>query len=61
MTYNKGAKMIDILGYLRTNNKAGLMKLVKRALANRKTRDNVTNDISSRSILVLTVYAIHKD
>ena len=52
--------MIDILGYLRTNKKAGLMKLVNRALANRKTRDNVTNDVSSRSILVLTVYATHE-
>ena len=33
-----------------------LMKIINRALANRKTRDNATNDVSSRSIMVLNLY-----
>jgi len=32
------------------------MKVINRALANRKTRDNATNDVSSRSIMVLSLY-----
>jgi len=34
----------------------GLLKVINHALANRKTRDNVTNDVSSRSICVLSFY-----
>lgn len=32
------------------------MQIINRGLANRKTRNNATNDVSSRSILVLNVY-----
>ena len=47
---------MDISEYLLAGNIDNLMKVINRALANRKTRDNATNDVSSRSILVLSVY-----
>ena len=54
--YATGAKQIDISEYLLGNKITSLMKVINRALANRKTRDNTTNDVSSRSILVLSFY-----
>ena len=54
--YADGAKQIDISEYLLGNKITSLMKVINRALANRKTRDNATNDVSSRSILVLSIY-----
>lgn len=36
------------------------MKVINRALAGRKTRDNATNDVSSRSIIVLSFYINNK-
>ena len=56
MAYATGAKQIDISEYLLGDKVTNLMKVINRALANRKTRDNATNDVSSRSILVLSFY-----
>jgi len=56
MTFATGAKQIDIGEYMVAKDITGLLKVINRALANRKTRDNVTNDVSSRSICVLSFY-----
>ena len=56
LTYFQGARRVDITDHLLSDNMTSLMKLINRGLANRKTRDNATNDVSSRSILVLNVY-----
>ena len=56
LTYFQGAKRVDITDHLLSDNMTSLMKLINRGLANRKTRDNATNDVSSRSILLLNVY-----
>ena len=52
---------MDISSFLIANNPVALdqlMKVINRALANRKTRDNTTNDVSSRSIMVLNLFII---
>ena len=56
MTFATGAKKIDIGEYMVAKDITGLLKVINRALANRKTRDNATNDVSSRSICVLSFY-----
>ena len=60
MAIATGAKQIDISEYLLGDKVTNLMKVINRALANRKTRDNATNDVSSRSILVLSFYIDYK-
>ena len=56
MTFATGAKLIDIGEFMVAKDITGLLKVINRALANRKTRDNATNDVSSRSICMLSFY-----
>ena len=50
--------MIDVTEFLKSGNLDGLMNVIRHGLDNRRTRDNQTNDTSSRSILVLNVHTI---
>jgi len=54
------AKEIDVTEFLKDKSDSldGLMNVIRHGLDNRRTRDNQTNDTSSRSILVLNVHTI---
>lgn len=54
--------MVDISDYFRSKKPlVDLMELVRHGLDNRRTRNNETNDTSSRSILVINVYTKSKN
>jgi len=52
--------VIDVTEFLKSGNLDGLMNVIRHGLDNRRTRDNQTNDTSSRSILVLNVHTIYQ-
>ena len=61
MSYVKGAKQVDITQLLADDNmKERLAKVINYGLHNRKTRDTLQNDVSSRSILIFFIFATVK-